>query len=144
VFASGFVGLFLTANLLGPIVLGECYPFSIAPMFCEQPTCYCSYEVLDADGRSLPPERFGLIRVYDGNPVGLGCGIRPPETIDRFGAVPTAEEITDQVRSRGEAWQGLERITVKVRVVGDLEGRTVGIDESRSFEVVVAAPEGAS
>ena len=136
-----FVLAFLGVSLVGPLLAGECFPFSIAPMFCQQPTVYCRYRVTDPTGDALPLERFALQRVYDGNPVGLGCGIRPADTRDEFGKVPTVEEVVAHLRSRDQAWEELPYVDVRVEVIGDLNGRQVGVDEARSFSVRVTAPE---
>ena len=126
--------------MLGPILLGECYPFSIAPMFCEQPTCYCEYAITGPNGEALSLEAFGLQRIYDGNPVGLGVGIVPPETLDRFGEVPTPDQVISHVQSRRDAWGSLPYVDVSVEVIGDLEGVRVGRVDERSFVVRVPAP----
>lgn len=137
---KAFVVGFILVGLLGPIVLGECYPFSIAPMFCQQPTCYCDYVVTDPEGNSLDLRRFQLQRVYDGNPEGMGVGIKPPPTFDRFGVVPTEQELIDHLQGLTDAWQGLPYVDVKVEVVGDVDGVTVGPIAERSYEVRVSAP----
>jgi len=137
----GFVIAFIGLSLVGPLLAGECFPFSIAPMFCQQPTLYCRYQVTDPTGDELPLERFALQRVYDGNPVGLGCGICPAETLDRFGSVPTKDEVIAHLQSRDQAWKDLPYVDVRVEVIGDRNGRQVGVDETRSYSVRVSAPE---
>ena len=72
-----FIVGFIVINLIGPIVLGERFPFTISPMFCDEPACYCEYFVTDANGREIDLASLKLQRVYDGNPVGLGVGIQP-------------------------------------------------------------------
>ena len=136
-----FVVGFIVVGLLGPIVMGERYPFSIAPMFCQQPTCYCEYVVKGPDGDSLDLARFQLQRVYDGNPVGLGVGVRPPETLDRFGEVPTEQLIREHLQQLpDDAWRGLPYVDVEVSVIGDVDGVHVGRIDERSFTVRVTAP----
>lgn len=94
ILAAGFVVL----NLVAPLVFGERYPFTISPMFCDQPSEYCIYEVESADGRSLDPEPFGLHLVYDGNPPGLGMGVQACPTLHGFGAVASPAEVEQHVR----------------------------------------------
>ena len=79
------VTTFVVGNLLAPIVLGELYPFTVSPMFSDQPSQYCTYEIFDSAGQNLDPELFGLHLVYDGNPPGLGMGIKPTPTLHAFG-----------------------------------------------------------
>ena len=92
----GFIGI----NLIAPVLLGERYPFTVSPMFSDQPSQYCTYEIFDSAGEELDPERFGLHLVYDGNPPGLGMGIVPSPTLHAFGEVvdePTVREHIQQV-----------------------------------------------
>ena len=79
------VTTFVVGNLLAPIVLGELYPFTVSPMFSDQPSQYCTYEIFDSAGQNLDPELFGLHLVYDGNPPGLGMGVKPTPTLHAFG-----------------------------------------------------------
>ena len=76
---------FVIINLVGPMVVGEMYPFTISPMFSDQPNEYCVYEVFDESGQAIDSEPFGLHLVYDGNPPGLGMGIEPTPTLHAFG-----------------------------------------------------------
>ncbi len=88
-----FVAAFIVVNLVVPFTIGELYPFSTSPMFCDQPTKYCTYEVVDADGDQVDLKRLGLHLVYDGNPPGLGVGIVPSPTLHAFGEVPERTEL---------------------------------------------------
>jgi hypothetical protein len=82
------VGIFLTAHIVVPLVWGDLYPFTSAPMFRDSPTQYCNYHVFAPDGSELPQEDWLVQRVYDGNPFGYGVGITPPAVIEQeFGAV---------------------------------------------------------
>lgn len=140
---KAFVIGFILVGLLGPIILGERYPFSIAPMFCQQPTCYCEYTIFDPSGEPIELHRFQLQRVYDGNPEGMGVGIKPPATLDQFGSVPTEEQLIEHMQGIDGAWEDLPFVDVVVDVIGDLEGVRVGRIEDRSFRVRVVAPGGA-
>ena len=82
------VGLFLGAHVVVPLVWGDIYPFTSAPMFRDRPAQYCNYRVLAPDGTELPQEDWLVQRVYDGNPVGYGVGVKPPTVIEQeFGVV---------------------------------------------------------
>jgi len=89
---------FVVLNLAAPFLLGEIYPVTVSPMFCDQPTQYCTYEVFDENGNAVDLELLGLHMVYDGNPVGLGMGIKATPTMHKFGEVPTFEEVERHVR----------------------------------------------
>jgi len=131
----------LLANLLGPLVIGERFPFTISPMFRQEPTCYSEFSVRGPEGQSLALNRFALQRVYDGNPVGLGVGIQPPPTLDEFGRVPTREELLEHFASLPpSAWGDLSYVEVEVTAIGDIDGRHVGKIEDRSYEVRVDRP----
>lgn len=91
--------VFVLVHLTSPLWIGELYPFTISPMFCDSPTQCCRYEVFTADGTVLDAKRFNLHMVYDGNPPGLGMGIVPEATLHPFGEVASQQEVVDHVRS---------------------------------------------
>lgn len=93
------VAAFVVVNLLAPLVVGEMYPFTISPMFRDQPKEYCTYQLFDESGVEIDPETFGLHLVYDGNPPGLGMGIEATPRMHEFGVVPTVETVVDHVRN---------------------------------------------
>jgi hypothetical protein len=130
-FIIGFVGL----NLCAPVVFGERFPFTISPMFCDEPSCYCEYEVRDAEGKPVELADLKMQRVYDGNPVGLGVGIEPPATLDQFGAVPTREEVTEHLLKQIEAWPETSFLSVELTVVGATDADHVGPVETDQFIV---------
>jgi hypothetical protein len=86
-------------HLVAPLVIGERYPFTISPMFCDSPAECCTYTVTDADGTALDEELFNLHLVYDGNPPGLGMGIKPTETLHAYCRPCQQQEVTDHVRT---------------------------------------------
>jgi len=92
------VVVFVVVNLFAPLVVGEMYPFTISPMFCDQPTQYCTYQLYDEAGSELDLETFGLHLVYDGNPPGLGMGIEAAPQLHPFGVVPEVDEVASHVR----------------------------------------------
>ena len=89
---------FVLVHLVAPVVVGERYPFTISPMFCDQPNECCTYVVTDADGNILDAAQFNLHLVYDGNPPGLGMGIEPTETLHPYCVPCQREKVTDHVR----------------------------------------------
>jgi hypothetical protein len=67
-------------------------------MFSDQPSGYCTYEIVDSGGESLDPELFGVHLVYDGNPPGLGMGIVPTPTLHGFGEICDKQTVSQRVR----------------------------------------------
>lgn len=130
--------VFIVVNLVAPFVLGDMYPFTLAPMFRDEPVLYCEYEVRGPDDEELDVEHFALARVYDGNPRGMGVGIVPPITIDRFGLKPTPDEIKAHVKQHHPDDAPLEFVKVTQRVIGPI-GETVGVIEEN--EIVVELTE---
>jgi len=115
-FEFAAVVIFIIANLAAPFIVGELYPFTVSPMFCDQPKEYCTFEVFDSAGKSLDPAAVGLHLVYDGNPPGLGMGIKAQSTICGFGQVLSTDQIKSAVReklSSPDVYPGVEAITVK-------------------------------
>ena len=91
--------IFVVVHLTSPLWIGELYPFTISPMFCDSPTQCCRYEVFAADGTALDTKQFNLHMVYDGNPPGLGMGIVADPTLHPFGEVASQQQVVDHVRS---------------------------------------------
>src|SRR3954469_6337007 len=78
----------LVANVVVPLLWGDVYPFTSAPMFRDSPRQFCNYHVYAADGTELPATDWLVQRVYDGNPVGYGVGVRPPAVLEQeFGVI---------------------------------------------------------
>jgi hypothetical protein len=91
------VGVFIAINVIAPFAVGELYPFTVSPMFRDQPKQYCTYQLFDDDGNKLELEPYGLHLVYDGNPPGLGMGIEAAPTLHPFGEVPDIETVEQHV-----------------------------------------------
>jgi len=89
---------FAFVHLVAPVVIGERYPFTISPMFYDQPAECCTYVLTGADGAVLDTERFNLHLVYDGNPPGLGMGIEPTETLHPYCLPCELQQVTEHVR----------------------------------------------
>ena len=91
--------VFVAVHLLAPVVLGERYPFTISPMFCDQPAESCTYEVTGPDGQPIDAATFNLHLVYDGNPPGLGMGIVAKETLRPYCELCDEAEVTAHVQA---------------------------------------------
>lgn len=127
------MALFVVVHLAAPLVIGERYPFTVSPMFCDQPTHCCTYSVADADGNPLDAGLFNLHLVYDGNPPGLGMGIVPTKTLHPFGESVDEEVIIRHVQQRLNQINGPDQVVVTRRhlevqnhqVVEQLESWTI-------------------
>ena len=119
---------FVVMNLIGPMVVGEMYPFTISPMFSDQPSEYCVYEVFGENGQPIDNEPFGLHLVYDGNPPGLGMGIQARPTLHGFGETATVDQLRAHVQKKLAGMPGRSFVTVKrtlVRCVDHCPAETV-------------------
>lgn len=127
---------FAACNLAVSIVFGDLYPFTITPMFRDSPQLYCQYQVLDPQGVQLPLRHFKLQRNYDGNPLGLGAGVRPPPTLDAFGTAPDEAVVRAHVANiLRRRFPGLPYVDVVQTVIGPLDVRKVGIIREALFRV---------
>lgn len=112
------VGAFVAVSLVAPLVVGEMYPFTISPMFCDQPSQYCTYRLTDESGKALDLDPFGLHLVYDGNPPGLGMGVESSPRLHEFGHVPEIEAVVMHVREKAREIQpGCNEISIEQTVV---------------------------
>jgi hypothetical protein len=132
-------GLLLAANLVVPLVWGDVYPFTSAPMFRDCPARCCNYQVLAADGAELPAEDWLAQRVYDGNPVGYGVGICPPSVLEQeFGLVASEDAVRrhfEQQLARPEH-RPHAYLDVVQQVLGPLENsQRVGIVETNRWRI---------
>ena len=112
---------FVIINLIGPMVVGEMYPFTISPMFSDQPNEYCVYEVFDESGQPIDREPFGLHLVYDGNPPGLGMGIQAQPTLHGFGETATVDQLRSHVQKKLAQMPARKFVTVKRSLVRCLD-----------------------
>jgi hypothetical protein len=122
--------LVLLANVIVPLVWGDVYPFTSAPMFRDAPTQCCNYRVLAADGRPLPLADLLVERVYDGNPVGYGVGVRPPPVIEQqFGVVHDEAAVCKHVQERLAASndRSFDGVEVIQEILGPVDPQHVGI-----------------
>ena len=135
---------FVAVNLIAPMVIGEVYPFTISPMFSDQPSQYCVYRVRDQNGQLIDSEPFGLHLVYDGNPPGLGMGIQAPPTLHGFGSTATLAQLKDHVADKLAAMPEREFVTVDrcwVRCVSNRPVESVDTIHVYRRSHSVAAPD---
>lgn len=95
-------------------------------MFADAPQRYCDYHLFGPDGEELALVAFGMHRNYWGNPIGAGVGFLPPPTVDQFGTVAIADEVTAHLRQQLRAWPELAYVEVVQEVIGDIDGQRVG------------------
>jgi hypothetical protein len=108
------VAAFVVVQLLAPLIVGEVYPFTISPMFSDQPSSYAIYSVFDESGKELDASQFGLHLVYDGNPPGFGVGVCPLPTAHGFGEVSDCDSVARHVQKLMQSDSRLPRF-VRVR-----------------------------
>lgn len=135
-------GLFLAANILLPVCYGDFYPFTSAPMFRDAPQLYCNYKVVDDEQQMIDPHMALCQRIYDGNPVGYGVGLKPPPVIENFGCVRTKEELAEHLKlllQRAEH-QSRNSLTIFQEVIGPHDDLSVGV--IRIDEVTVVRDNG--
>jgi hypothetical protein len=130
------VGLFLAAHVVVPLVWGDVYPFTSAPMFRDNPERYCDYHVFAPDGTELPQEDWLVQRVYDGNPSGYGVGVHPPAVIEQeFGVVHERQTIQEHIRRQFKSLSpSYPYVDVEQRAFGPL-GDTIGILKVSSWRI---------
>jgi hypothetical protein len=146
--------LFIAANMLVPLTLGDVYPFTIAPMFRDAPRAYCNYRVYSLDGELLAdnstrrvdppgkPDPFLIRRYYDGNPAGLGVGVCPPKCLDcgQFGGVQSPEEVRKHFQRALHTMPELTAIDVEQEVVGPIGDWRVGAVKTHRYRIERASP----
>jgi hypothetical protein len=128
----------LAANVVVPIVWGDIYPFTSGPMFRDAPAQCCTYRVFDSRGNELPAKAWLCQRIYDGNPVGYGVGIRPPPVIEQQYGVIHDEAVVrahfGRILARSEN-QRLAYVEVVQEVLGPLPGGSVGIVRTQRWRI---------
>lgn len=136
------VGIYLAAHAIVPLVWGDVYPFTSAPMFRDAPKQYCDYRVTSLEGQELSSKDWLTFRTYDGNPVGYGVGIVPPPVLEKFGTVLTEEEITKHIQDRFKdpLHEKLPAVIVEQIVIGPLpneqgQSRTVGVQTTHRYTI---------
>lgn len=136
--AIGAVGLLLTANIIVPLLWGDVYPFTSAPMFRDSPRQFCNYYVYSPTGDELPAANWNLQRVYDGNPVGYGVGVRPPPVIEQvFGVVHEEVAVREHVERQFQSADNstYDFVHVVQKVIGPLDRHRVGVVKENQFRI---------
>ncbi|MEX2176472.1 MAG: hypothetical protein WD872_19060 [Pirellulaceae bacterium] len=131
-------GLLLLANVVVPLVWGDVYPFTSAPMFRDNPRQCCNYRVYRPDGIELPAEDWLCHRVYDGNPVGYGVGIKPPAVLEQeFGVVHDEAAVRRHVRKilAQPRHAALEYVEIVQEVIGPVDDQRVGVVRARRLRI---------
>jgi len=136
--ALASTGLLLAANVIIPLVWGDVYPFTSAPMFRDSPRQCCNYQVYAADGRLLPSEDLLLHRIYDGNPLGYGVGVCPPPILEQeFGLVSDEAAVRQHVERQFQLPQnrGHESATVIQEIIGPVDSQHVGVLRKTTWQI---------
>jgi hypothetical protein len=137
------VGIFLAAHVVVPLVWGDLYLFTSAPMFRDNPQRYCDYHIFRPDGKELAQEDWLVQRVYDGNPVGYGVGVTPPEVIEqRFGVIHEEQQVREHIvrqfaKAQNSHWRF---VTVEQQIYGPAEDGTIGLLESYLWRITRPTP----
>ena len=128
----------LMANVVVPLIWGDVYPFTSAPMFRDSPVECCSYQVLDADGSPLAADAWLVQRVYDGNPIGYGVGVCPPAVIEQqFGVVHDEAAVRSHFdRQLAESSRQLHSsIEVVQQCIGPINTQHVGVVRTQKWRI---------
>jgi hypothetical protein len=131
-------GLLLAANILVPLVWGDVYPFTSAPMFRDVPVECCNYAVYAPDGRELWSDDWLVQRIYDGNPVGYGVGVYPPTVLEQtFGVVHDQASVCRHIERRLAEPHGANysHVEVEQRVIGPIDGQCVGVVRTQRWRI---------
>jgi hypothetical protein len=121
--------ILLAANVVVPLVWGDVYPFTSAPMFRDNPQQCCNCRVYAPDGTELPAEDWLCHRIYDGNPLGYGVGIEPPPVLEReFGQIHSEQHVREHIERLLDQPQhrNLPYVEVVQEVIGPIDAERVG------------------
>lgn len=130
--------ILLAANVIVPLIGGDVYPFTSAPMFREGGERCCNYRVYSPDGIELRAEDWLMHRVYDGNPVGYGVGVLPPPVPElKFGAVPEAAAVWPHVQRQfpRDGNRQYRYVEVEQDVLGPVDEQRVGVMKTNRWRV---------
>ena len=132
------VVILLAANVVVPLLWGDVYPFTSAPMFRDSPTKFCNYHIYSPAGAELPAADWLLQRIYDGNPVGYGVGVRPPPVIEQeFGVIHDEAAVRKHVEQQFEQAANAQYNYVEVvqEVIGPIDAQRVGVVETHPWRI---------
>jgi hypothetical protein len=133
------VVLLLAANIVVPLLWGDVYPFTSAPMFRDSPVQFCNYHIYDPGSRELPAADWLLQRVYDGNPVGYGVGLRPPSVLEQqFGVIHDEATVRAHVQSQFATMgnDAYEYVDVVQETIGHVDSAQLGIVRTERWRIV--------
>jgi hypothetical protein len=128
----------LVANIIVPLLWGDVYPFTSAPMFRDSPRQFCNYRVYSPAGEELSIADWELQRVYDGNPVGYGVGVRPPPVLEQeFGVVHDEAAVREHVERQFERHGNsqFELVDVVQEVIGAINCERVGVIQTNRWRI---------
>ena len=130
-------GILLAANVVVPLVFGDVYPFTSAPMFRDCPRACCNYRVILPDGSEAPAADWLVQRIYDGNPVGYGVGLCPPAVLEQQFGLTHEEAAIRQHFERQLARPECRDSAIEVvqDVIGPTASGRVGVVESRRWQI---------
>jgi hypothetical protein len=136
--AIAAVAALIAANVVVPLLWGDVYPFTSAPMFRDSPRHLCNYRIYSPSGEELPLVNWNLERVYDGNPVGYGVSVRPPNVLEQeFGVVH--DEATVRQHVEQQFWRlgssQYEFVDVVQDVIGAKDNQRVGIVATNRWRI---------
>ena len=139
-------GGLLVANVVVPLAMGDVYPFTSAPMFRDAPQLYCNYRLQGPDGQPLPSERFLCHRIYDGNPVGYGVGLKPPRVLEEFGVAHDEATVRRHIGEQLAAAEnrGFAYVDVEQEVIGPVDGGRIGVVRVDRWRIEVGPHQNAS
>jgi len=125
-----------------PLAWGDIYPFTSAPMFRDRPEQYCNYRVFAPDGSELSQEDWLVQRVYDGNPVGYGVGVQPPQVIEqKFGEVHERQRVQEHILRQFEgAAASYKFVDVQQLAFGPQTNGTIGLLKVSTWRIDRPAP----
>ena len=132
------VAALLAANVGVPLIFGDVYPFTSAPMFRDVPREFCNYRVLAPDERELPAADWLVQRIYDGNPVGYGVGVRPPAVLEsEFGVIHDESYVRRHIERQfaRPANERYEFVEVEQEVVGPIDAQHVGVVRTNRWRI---------
>jgi hypothetical protein len=128
----------LAANVIVPLIWGDVYPFTSAPMFRDAPRQFANYRVYSIKGKLLDPADWLVQRVYDGNPVGYGVGVKPPPVLEQeFGVIADEATVREHIqRQLAEPRHAREAfVDVVQEVIGPIDGQHVGVERTNRWRV---------
>lgn len=128
----------LAANIVVPLLWGDVYPFTSAPMFRDTPTKFCNYRVYSPAGDELAAADWQLQRIYDGNPLGYGVGVRPPPVIEQeFGVIHDEAAVRRHVEQQFQRPENARFDSVEVvqEVIGPIDGQRVGVIATHPWKI---------